>query len=338
MKRIDLEAHFYTEEYVKYLRSRKEVPREELCQTFIRCYYAPNISTQRSFSFADKLLDLGAGRLEEMDTAGINVQVLSLAHPGCEKFEPSEGTVWAKQTNDELSEVIKKYPDRFIGLAALAPQDPSEAANELERAVRELGLKGAKINSNVRGEYLDDEKYWGIFEKAESLNVPIYLHPSYPSPSILKPYADYGFGVAGAPFGYAAETALHVMRLIYSGVFDEYPRLKIVLGHLGEGLPFWLYRIDFSWLKPVADDEFRHKIAQKPSDYIKKNFIITTSGMTFFPAFICAYLALSADRTAFAVDHAFENSRQVVKFMETLPICDSDKEKIFYLNAENLLM
>jgi len=337
MKIIDLEAHFYTEEYVKYLRSRKDVPREEVRQKNIRLWMWSNISVPRSFKLEEKLLDMGEKRIEEMDEVGIDIQVLSLGAPGCEQFEPAEGAAMAKQTNDELSEVIKKYPDRYIGLAALAPQDPIEAAKELERAVKKLGLRGAKLNSHVRGEYLDDAKYWVIFEKAESLDVPIYLHPTLPSPAIIKPYADYGFPLAGPPFGFGADTALHAMRLIYSGVFDKYPRLKMVLGHMGEGLPFWLYRIDFYWLKPWVDEELRPKITHKPSYYVKNNFIFTSSGMHFLPSFICAYLALGGDMIAFGADHPFESSEEALESLGTLPICDSDLEKFFHLNAERLL-
>jgi 2,3-dihydroxybenzoate decarboxylase len=128
-----------------------------------------------------------------MDAAGVDVQVLSLTVPGCERFDAADGTAMARQTNDELAETLRRYPDRYIGLAALAPQDAAEAAKELERSIKKLNMRGAKINSHVRGEYLDDQKFWVLFEAAESLDVPIYLHPTLPAPSILKPYADYGF-------------------------------------------------------------------------------------------------------------------------------------------------
>jgi len=337
MKIIDLEAHFYTEEYIKYLRARKQMPREEVREKNIRLHHAPNVWAPRSFKLEEKLLDLGSKRIEEMDEAGVDIQVLSLAIPGCEQFEPSEGAGMARQTNDELAEAIKKYPDRYIGLAALAPQDPAGAASELERAVKELGMKGAKLNSHVRGEYLDDQKFWPVFEMAEKLDVPIYLHPTIPSSSILKPYADYGFPLAGPPFGFGAETALHAMRLIYSGLFDKYPQLKIVLGHLGEGLPFWLYRIDFYWLKPWVADELRPKISQKPSYYVSNNFIFTSSGMHFLPAFICAYMALGGDMIAFGADHPFETSKESLESLGTLPICEADQEKFFHGNAERIL-
>lgn len=335
MRIIDVEAHFFTEEYVEFLRARKEPPRLQTVEVEGQkeegLWFEPGFfaSRQRTLPL---LLDLDKARLAEMDGAGATIQALSLAGPGCELFEASEGTALASKTNDELAKVIRKYPDRFIGLAALAPQDPEAAADELERAVKELGFKGAKINSHVRGgEYLDDKKYWVIFQRAEKLGVPICLHPRLPSPAMIKPYADYGYGLAGAALGFAAETSLHAMRLIYSGVFDKYPELKIVLGHLGEALPFWMDRMDrkFSLSTKLA-------IGRKPSHYIKNNFVVSFSGMFFLPAFLCVYLALGADNIVFASDYPFEDSKEAVQFIERAPICDSDKHKICHANAEKL--
>ncbi len=338
MRIIDLEAHFYTDDYIKYLRSRTEPPFEEVSENNIKLQlghgglYAP-----RSFRLEEKLLDMGEDRIAEMDAAGVDIQVLSLAIPGCEQFEPADGTAVAKATNDELAEAVKKFPNRYIGLAALAPQDPEGAAAELERCVTKLGMRGAKLNSHVRGDYLDDPKYWVLFEMAERLDVPVYIHPTFPSPKIMAGYADYGFPLAGAPFGFQAETSLHALRLIYSGVFDKYPKLKIALGHLGEGLPFWLYRLDFYWMKPWVDQAVKPKIQRKPSDYIVNNFIFTSSGMQFLPAFMCAYQAVGGDVLAFGADHPFETSEESLKLLGTLPICQVDKEKFFHGNAEKLL-
>ena len=229
------------------------------------------------------------------------------------------------------------WPPSMPPLAALAPQDPVGAANELERAVKELGMRGAKLNSHVQGEYLDDEKFWPVFEMAEKLDVPLYLHPTIPSPYILQGFAKYGFPLAGPPFGFGADTSLHTMRLIYSGVFDRFPKLKIVLGHMGEGLPFWLYRLDFYWLKPWVDQTLKPKITQKPSYYINRNFLFTCSGMQYLPAFICAYMALGGDMIAFGADHPFETSKDTLEGLGILPICEADKEKFYHINAEKLL-
>lgn len=334
MKIIDFEAHFFTEEYVEYMRARKEPPRFETVDVDGRkeegLLLGSGVWAPRGKTLG-LLLDLGQSRLTGMDEAGITMQVLTLAGPGCELFEPSEGTAQAKKANDELAQVIKAHPDRFVGLAALAPQDPEAAADELERAVKELGFNGAKINSHVRGgEYLDDTKYWLIFERAEKLGVPIYLHPRVPSPAMLKPYAEYGYGLAGAALGFAAETSLHAMRLILSGVFDKYPELKIILGHLGEALPFWMDRIDRKYGSEVS-------IAKKPSEYIKDNFAVSFSGMFFLPAFMCVYLALGADSIVFGSDYPFEESKEAAQFVERLPVSDGDKFKISYANSERLL-
>jgi 2,3-dihydroxybenzoate decarboxylase len=221
-------------------------------------------------------------------------------------------------------------------LACIAPQSPEESEDEVERAVTDLGLKGVAIESHAGNEYLDKKKYWTIFEKAEKLDVPVFLHPEVPSTSIVKGYADdYGFELAGPPLGYGADLALHTMRLIYSGLFDKYPGLKMVLGHMGEGLPFWLSRIDVYWTKPWKGKNPR--IEHKPSDYFMRNFTITFGGMFFFPAFMCAYLALGADRIAFAVDYPYEKTEEAVRFIKEAPISDPDKEKICYLNAARLL-
>ncbi len=336
MRKIDMEAHFLTEDYLKYIRARKEAPREECLEKAIRNWLTPELTTPRSYAFDERLLDFSSSRLADMDAAGIDIQILSLVLPGCEQFESAEGTAVAKKVNDDLYKIIKKNPSRFIGLATLAPQDPKAAASELERTVKELDFRGANINSSIKGEYLDDKKFWGIFEKAERLGVPIYIHPNVPSSSMIRPYRDYGLALCGPPLGFGAEVALHAMRLIHSGVFDKYPGLKIILGHLGEGLPFWLDRIDFFWLKPWSEDENRPKIAKKPSDYVKDNFMVTTSGMAFAPAFIATYLALGADRIAFGADYPFEDSKETVEALETIPICDADMEKVFHLNAEAL--
>ena len=197
-------------------------------------------------------------------------------------------------------------------------------------------MKGVNIESHARNEYLDHKRYWPIFERAEKLDVPIYLHPEIPSTAILKGYAeDYGFELAGPPHGYGADLALHSMRLIYSGLFDKYPKLKMIVGHMGEGLPFWLTRMDAYWIKPWKGKKPR--IEKRPSDYVKANFTITISGMFFFPAFLCAYLGMGVDRIAFGVDYPYERTEEAVRFIKEAPISELDKERICYSNAARLL-
>jgi 5-carboxyvanillate decarboxylase len=336
MRKIDTEAHFYTKEYQDYLISRKEIPREEIYKGYVRLWYAENIWEPHGLEIEDRLLEMAEGRLKNMDKAGIDMQVLSLSTPGCEQFDVEQGTRFSKQTNEALSEAISRHPDRFVGLAALAPQSPEEAARELERAVKELGFKGAKINSRIRNSRLDDKKYWPIFEVAESLDVPVFLHPNSPAPETIKPYMDYGFALAGPAWGFGAEAALAAMRLIYSGVFDKYPRLKIVLGHLGEGLVFWIYRIDFSFKKPWMETEVRPMIKRAPSEYLRNNFYVNNAGMYSFPALLSVLLELGSDHMMFAADYPYENSDEAAGFIEHLPVSNSDKQNILHLTAEKL--
>jgi 5-carboxyvanillate decarboxylase len=343
MKRIAIEEHFQTQGYLRALRSRTDYPRVQVSRDrqhneieLIWC--SPDYYLPRRREISDRLLlDLINIRLQEMDEAGIDMQILSLVYPGPEVFDAPTGAALARETNNELSQVIKRYPERLAGFAAIALQNPPGAADELERAVTQLGLKGAKINSHVSGEYLDDKKYWVLFERAEKLGVPIYIHPREPSPDMLKPYLAYP-ALSGSMWGYAAETGLHAMRLICSGLFDQYPNLKVMLGHLGEALPFWLWRMDERWkMGEGASDPLIKKLMKRPSQYVKDNFLLTTSGMFWEPAFLCVYLALGADNILFAVDYPFEPSKEATEFMDALSICDRDKEKVYHLNAEALL-
>ncbi len=337
MKRIAIEEHFYTQEYFDYLTSRKDPPRLEITKD----EKGNQIEKLEVFTLApgvlNELLDIGDGRLRQMDEDGVDMQVLSLMNPGVEAFDVSIGKTLAEKTNDEVAGVVKKYPDRFAGFAALPLQDPPAAAYELERAVKELGLVGAKVNSHVRGEFLDDQKYWVVFERAEKLGVPVYLHPNMPPPDMLKPYLKY-IALSGSMLGFAHETGLHAMRLICSGVFDKYPGLKIILGHLGEALPFWLGRMDTRWVREAAaSDPIANKIKKNPSEYVKNNFLVTTSGILWQPALLCTYLSLGAERILFSVDYPLQSSKETVEFIDGAPISDIDKEKIYHLNAEKLL-
>jgi 5-carboxyvanillate decarboxylase len=333
---IDTEAHFYIKEYQDYILARKEIPREEMHKGYVRLWYAPGVWEPHGSEIEDRLLDIADSRLKAMDQFGIDMQVLSLSTPGCEQFNAIDGMNWSKKTNDAVAQACKKYPDRFAGMAALAPQNPEEAAKELERAVKQLGLKGTKLNSHVGDDYLDNKKFLPIFETAEKLDIPVYLHPNSPSPCMMSAFADYGFSFAGPALGFTIECAVSTMRLIYSGIFDKYPKLKVIIGHMGEGLVHWIYRIDFAFKKAWMDEEVRPKIKKAPSQYIKDNFTITTSGMSALPAFLGAYLDLGADRIMFSADYPYERSDEAVRFIQQVPISDTDKEKITHLNAEKL--
>lgn len=338
MRIIDLEAHCFTPEYIKYMRSRKDTPRLESMTVNgkkiegIR-HVSGNWETRGPVF--DRLSDLDDIRIKDMDRDGVTMQVLTLGGPGVEQFQPDEATDVAHRVNDELAAAMKRHPGRYSAFATLAAQDPEKAADELERCVTKLGFLGGKINSHVRGgDYLDDKKYWGIWDRAAKLGVPIYLHPRLPSPQMIKAYMGYDGALTGASLGFAAEALLHSMRLIMSGLFDKYPDLRIMLGHLGESLPFWLQRINMAWrMKQTEKLGLKHMA----SDYVKANFLVTPSGMPFMPAFLCTYMALGADAILFAVDYPFESNKEHIQLIANAPICDGDKEKIFHGNAERIL-
>jgi 5-carboxyvanillate decarboxylase len=293
-------------------------------------------ASPRATALFERIQDLGDRRLDDMDSTGIAVQILSLTAPGVQVFDAPEATARARSSNDQLADAIRKHPDRFSGLAAIAPQDPAGAAKELDRGVRQLGLKGAIVNSHTRGEYLDDPKFWAIFEAAEALNVPVYIHPTTPPKSMIEPFL--ARGLDGAIFGFAVETGLHLLRIVVAGVFDRFPKLQIVSGHLGEALPYWLSRIDFMHGNMVTANRYPgvKKLAKKPSDYIKENMYVTTSGMAWEPGILYCQSVLGVDRVLYAMDYPYQFVPEEVTLTDNLPISDADKKKLFQSNAERV--
>jgi 2,3-dihydroxybenzoate decarboxylase len=319
MKIVAIEEHFTPEAHLTYLR--------------------PQIKSQNQGMIEKGTLRHIEERLEDMNEAGIDVQVLSCGNPSVEFLDTLDVISVAKSINDELSEVVQKYPKRFAGLATIALEDPDAAADELERAVTKLGLKGTMIFESDKEEYLDEQKYWVIFEKAEKLEVPVYLHPGRLAPHLFKLYYTYPL-LAGSMWGFAAQAGLRAMRLICSGVFDKYPHLKIILGHLGEAIPFWLWRISNRWQKEksgIYEADLRpSRILKSPSQYFRDNFYVTTSGMFWHPVLQFVANALGTDRVLFATDYPSESIKEASEFIRTAPLSDRDKENICHLNAEKL--
>lgn len=336
MKKIDFESHFAIQEWVEAMFRNETYPKYIRDQQTKTCkiQWSPNDIEPIGDILLKNLLDIGEGRLRKMDEDGIDVEVLSLTIPGVDLMEPNVASLLAKKINNTVSDVVKRYPNRFIGFATLSPQNPQEAAEELERAVIELKLKGWKTHSNYGENYIDDRRYWPILEKAEKLGIPIYLHPSYPSIPQLK--TSYGWALSGAPFGFGVETAICMMRLILSGAFDRFPNLKIILGHLGEGLPFLFARMDYPYVIPWFDPNARPRLTKKPSDYFKSNVFVTTSGNYFKPAFMCTYEAMGIDRILLGTDYPYEDPKVCLKFIESLGLSMNDKEKIYFRNAAQL--
>jgi 5-carboxyvanillate decarboxylase len=277
-----------------------------------------------------RLLDVDGERLEQMDRDGVAMHILSLTSPGVQIFDTETAVSMATLANDRLAEVISRYPTRYAGLASFAPQDPKRAAKEMERAVRELKLNGFIVNSHTNNEYLDLEKFWPILEAAEALDSAIYIHPRSPADTMAAPFSDYN--MHAAIWGFQAETGTHAMRLILSGVFDRFPKLKIVLGHMGESIPYNLWRADhwYHYRRGVQ----RSSLA--PTEVFKRNFLITTSGVEHQPVLDYCLEVVGVDSILWAIDYPYQDSAPAVKFMDEARLSDADKAKIYHLNAERV--
>jgi uncharacterized protein len=285
----------------------------------------------------DRLCDLGDLRAEEMDSAGIDMQVLSLCSPGIQQLEAAEAVAIAREQNDILANAVKYYPDRFAGLAALPTADPEQAAKELERTVSQYGFKGAVIMGHTRGRYLDDESFRPILESAAALQVPLYIHPTRPPQKVFEAYyaGDYAPNVSTLlstdAWGGHIDTAVHCLRLVVSGTFDRYPGLQIVIGNLGETIPFMLPRIDHYLSR---NDTY---LERSMSEYFRENFSYNFSGFNNLPAFLDLLLQVGVDRIMFSADYPYSSLVSARAFLDQLPISPADKERVAHGNAERLL-
>jgi gamma-resorcylate decarboxylase len=287
-----------------------------------------------------RLLDFHDQRLRLMDQSGVEIMIASLNAPAVQGIADIKRAVEvARQANDELAQEVAKRPDRFVGIAALPMQDPDAATAELERSIRDLGFKGALVNgySQIAGSdkpvHYDLPQYRPFWRAVERLDVPFYLHPRPPMQGVAPLYDGHPW-LFGPTWSFAAETSVHAMRLIGSGLFDECPRLNIILGHLGEGLPFYLWRIDNrnNWMKAP------HKYAAKKpvADYVRANFHFTTSGHFSTPALIDAISEMGADRVMYSVDYPFEDFSDAAEWFDRAEIAEADRRKIGRTNAMRL--
>jgi 2,3-dihydroxybenzoate decarboxylase len=322
MKTIAIEEHFVTPMY-----------RQKVADNEFRSFYLASRSEQIGHNIVEQNADLGEKRLTHMNAAGVDVQVLSFGSPGPQAFDAETAIPMAQDANDRAFEMVQAHPDRFAAFAALPTADPEAAAEELQRAVKKLGFKGAMIHGHTQGSFLDEKKYWVIFERAEALGVPIYLHPTLPHPDAMKAYFQGYEELARAGWGFSVDTSCHFLRIVFAGVFDAYPDLKIILGHLGEGLPFAMHRLDDHTRRAAA----RRGLRKPPLEYLKDNLLVTTSGNWYEPAFLCTLLALGADNILFAVDWPYEPNTAGMEFLKKISISDLDREKIAHLNAERIL-
>jgi len=283
---------------------------------------------------ATRLHDLGELRIKDMDEAGIDLQVISHAAPATQKLDPASAAEVTRRVNDRLYEVVRSRPDRFAAFASLPTPDPDAAAAELERTVTKLGFKGAMLNGLTNGTlFLDDKRFWGIFERAQALDVPLYFHPSTPHAAVMEAYFKDYPTLMRSPWSFIIETATAGVRLMMSGVLDTYPRLKVILGHLGEALPFSLWRLDYTHglIKETA------KLKRTFTQYFCEHFYITTSGNFYTPALLCSIMALGADRIMLSVDWPFNNNKEAVDWLQGAPVSPEDKANILGGNAARLL-
>ncbi|MEU0922684.1 MULTISPECIES: amidohydrolase family protein [Streptomyces] len=279
-----------------------------------------------------QLVDFTEERLPLMDKHGIQVQVLSLTVPGIQGLTNAEEAIAeSRRANDFLADIIARHPDRFKGFAAVPLQEPEAAAAELERAVNDLGLSGALVNDHTNGHYYDEPQFDVFWDKLEELDVPLYLHPGAPAADswhILKGHPE----LVGPVWTWGPETAGHTLRMVLGGVFDRHPRAKLILGHMGEGLPFHLARLDSRYA--CQSDQ---PLGRRPSAYFGDNIRITVSGVWSHAALVGAINAIGADAVMFAVDYPYESTEEAVAFLRSAPISADDREKVAHLNAERLL-
>lgn len=289
----------------------------------------------RGVIIAERLSDVGDKRIAEMDAAGIDMQVLSLNSPGVEQVEPDVAIACARDANDFLADVTRRHPKRFAGFAALPIQAPEQAAKEFERCVRQLGFKGANINGHTRGRYLDDAFFAPLLACAEALAAPIYLHPTVPH----KPVADALYGgfapavsgvFASSGWGWHIETAVHLLRMILGGVFDRHPKLQVVIGHMGEAIPFMLPRTNRTLPQQIT------KLARPIGDYLRQNVHYTFGGFNFTPTFLSLLLEIGVGRIMFSVDYPYGSMEEAKSFLQHLPVSEADRERVAHGNAEAL--
>lgn len=284
----------------------------------------------------ERLADVDALRLAAMDEGGIDISILSHTIPGVQGIlDPADAVVAAREVNDFLAETVRRHPTRFAGFASLPLQDPAAAAVELERCVRRLGFKGAMVNGYAdvagpaRAAYLDEPQYLPFWDAVAALGVPIYLHPR---PPVEQRAYDGHAELLGATWGFAPETATHALRLVYSGLFDRLPNLTVILGHLGETLPFFAWRIQHCFEYNPSDKRLERRL----QDYLCENFYVTTSGNFNDQALVTALLTVGADRILFAVDYPYELVSQATEWIERAPISENDRRKIAHLNSRAL--
>jgi 5-carboxyvanillate decarboxylase len=335
MRKIATEEAWSIPEVAAELREVSRGPSQSLDKLLVGGIYdAPaDASGYSAMNFLDGLLDIDEKRLPEMDALGVDMHLLSLTAPGVQMFDADTATELAALANDRLAEICRNRPDRFAGLASFAPHSPKRAAREMERAINDLKLNGFILNSHTNGEYLDDPKYWPVLEAAEGLNACIYIHPRAASDTLKGPLLDYGMD--SAMWGYGVEVGTHAVRMMAGGVFDSFPNLKICIGHMGEAIPFWIWRINFMNSRAQAIGRAR-KTKRSMAEYFQDNFVITTSGVEDPLALRYAIDKIGIDNVMWAIDYPYQPQKPAVDFMDAAPVTEAEKHALYHGNAERI--
>ncbi|NKJ43441.1 MULTISPECIES: amidohydrolase family protein [unclassified Novosphingobium] len=332
--RIATEEAFATQEQVDaYLRMIRDGEADK-GMVSLWGFYAQSPS-ERAVQIMERLLDLGPRRIADMDATGIDKAILALTSPGVQPLTNlDEAKAIAARANDRLAQACETYPDRFIGLGTVAPQDPEWSAREIHRGAKELGFKGIQINSHTQGRYLDEDFFDPIFRALVEVDQPLYIHPATPPDAMIGPMLEAGLD--GAIFGFGVETGMHLLRLITIGIFDKYPSLQIMVGHMGEALPYWLYRLDYMHQAGVRSQRYaRMKPLKKTiAEYLRSNVLVTNSGMAWEPAIKFCQEVMGEDRVMYAMDYPYQYVADEVRAMDAMDMTPQTKAKFFQTNAQ----
>src|SRR5580692_4203245 len=331
-RKIATEEAFSIPEVAEQLKAVSRVPGESLDLQLVSGIYDSKPGYGQ-LNFLEGLLDLEHARLKDMDQNGVDMHLLSLTAPGVQMFDADTASELATLANDRLAEVISRHPTRFAGLASFAPHAPKRAAKEMERAIQKLKLNGFIVNSHTNSEYFDNPKFWPVLEAAEALNRCIYIHPRAASDNFKGPLKDYGMD--SAMWGYGVEVGTHVVRMMAAGVFDHFPKLKICIGHMGEAIPFWIWRITF--MNSRAQEIGRAPKTQlSMKEYLLRNFVITTSGVEDPLALEYAIKCVGIDNVLWAIDYPYQPMKPAVQFMDAAPVTEQQRHKLYHENAERI--
>ncbi|MCW6533033.1 amidohydrolase family protein [Sphingomonas sp. MMSM20] len=335
-RRIATEEAFATRQQIDaFLRMVRDGTADK-GMTSLWGFYAQSPS-ERAMQIIERLLDLDERRIADMDATGIDVAILSLTSPGVQPlFDADEAKAMVTRANDYLAERCAAHPTRFVGMTSIAPQDPEWSAAEIRRGARDLGFRGVMVNSHTHGHYLDEPQFDPIFRALADTGQPLYIHPQTLPDAMIGGLVEAGLD--GAIFGFGVETGMHLLRLITTGIFDRYPDLQIAVGHGGEAIPYWLYRIDFMHKAGVRSNRYERLKPLKKDvvTCLRENVLATTSGLPFPPAIRLMLEVMGEDRVMYAMDYPYQYVPDEVRAHDLLDIPDGTKRKLMQTNAERV--